>query len=116
MNDKKSKHLGKSYPVAQNKLNLPKRKGQFYVLLCNATPHNAHSPSCYVDFRRKAWLFANNIQLEQSLNTVYESKIISEATYTRRSHQYTELNLGIAKTDYVKTVICDDFYYTTADS
>ena len=54
----------------------------------------------YIVCRRKTWLFANNIQMEQSSDTVYEGKMISETTYPDRARKYTELDLGHAKIDF----------------
>lgn len=50
--------------------------------------------------KRKAWLFANGVEMEHTSDLVAEGKVISETTYGRRSDQYTELDLGIAKIDF----------------
>ena len=54
----------------------------------------------YLLCKRKAWLFGNGIQMEHTSDIVAEGKVISETTYSRRSAQYTELDLGIAKIDF----------------
>lgn len=38
--------------------------------------------------------------MEQTSDTVYEGKLISETTYPQRAAKYTELDLGIAKIDF----------------
>lgn len=50
--------------------------------------------------QREMWLHAHGITMEHNSDTVYEGKLIGETTYTRRSEQYTELDLGIAKIDF----------------
>jgi CRISPR-associated exonuclease Cas4 len=54
----------------------------------------------YVICPRKAWLHANGIRMEQTSDTVYEGKLISETTYPQRAKKYTELDLGVAKIDF----------------
>lgn len=54
----------------------------------------------YMLCRRKAWFFANGIQMEHTSDIVAEGKVISESTYGRRATRYTELDLGIAKIDF----------------
>lgn len=50
--------------------------------------------------RRKAWFFANGIQMEHTSDIVSEGRVISETTYGRRAAKYTELDLGVAKIDF----------------
>ena len=54
----------------------------------------------YLICKRKTWLFSHGINMEQSSDTVYEGKLISEDSYSRRSRKYTELDLGNAKIDF----------------
>lgn len=54
----------------------------------------------YLICQRKAWLFTNGINMEQTSDVVYEGKLISETSYAERSKKYTELDLGIAKIDF----------------
>lgn len=54
----------------------------------------------YMLCRRKAWFFANGIQMEHTSDIVSEGRVISETTYGRRSAKYKELDLGIAKIDF----------------
>ena len=50
--------------------------------------------------QRKTWLHAHGIRMEQTSDTVYEGKLISETTYPQRAAKYTELDLGMAKIDF----------------
>lgn len=50
--------------------------------------------------KRKLWLFANQLQMEQTSDLVYEGKLIHETSYTRRSEKYTELEIDGIKIDY----------------
>ncbi len=54
----------------------------------------------YFICKRKLWLFANSIQMEQTSDTVYEGKLIHETTYSQRSEKYTEVELEGIKIDY----------------
>lgn len=49
---------------------------------------------------RKLWLFANGINMEHTLDTVTEGKLIGENTYTDRAVKYTELQLDGVKIDF----------------
>jgi CRISPR-associated exonuclease Cas4 len=63
----------------------------------NITPtHIAY----YVICHRKLWLFSHGIKMEETSDTVYEGKLISETSYPQRAQKYTELDLGVAKIDY----------------
>lgn len=63
----------------------------------NITPtHIAY----YVICQRKLWLFSHGIKMEDTSDTVYEGKLISETSYPQRAQKYTELDLGVAKIDY----------------
>jgi CRISPR-associated exonuclease Cas4 len=42
---------------------------------------------------REMWLHANDINMEQTSDLVYEGKWISETTYPQRSEQYTEIEV-----------------------
>ncbi|WP_245868074.1 CRISPR-associated protein Cas4 [Labilibaculum filiforme] len=52
---------------------------------------------------RKLWLFANNIQMEQSSDLVYEGKMIHESSYQQRSSKYEEIAIDGIKVDYYDT-------------
>ncbi len=43
---------------------------------------------------RKLWLFANNIQMEHTSDTVYDGKLIHETSYPQRANKYTEIALS----------------------
>lgn len=43
--------------------------------------------------KRKLWLFANNIQMEQTSDLVADGKIIEEESYLQRSDKYTQIEL-----------------------
>lgn len=44
--------------------------------------------------KRKLWLFANNIQMEQTSDLVADGKIIEEESYLQRSDKYTQIELS----------------------
>lgn len=50
--------------------------------------------------KRKLWLFANSITMEQTSDLVYEGKLIHETAYPQRSERYEELELDGIKIDY----------------
>ncbi len=52
---------------------------------------------------RKLWLFANDIQMEQSSELVYEGKMIHEGSYLQRSSRYEEIAIEGIKIDYYDT-------------
>lgn len=54
----------------------------------------------YFICHRKLWLFANAIHMEQTLDLVYEGKLIHESTYPQRSDKYEEIEIGGCKIDY----------------
>ena len=58
----------------------------------------------YVICKRKLWLFSHGINMENTSDTVYEGKLISETAYPQRAKKYTELDLGIAKIDFYDPV------------
>ena len=49
---------------------------------------------------RKLWLFANNIQMEQQSDLVYEGKLIGEESYAHRAERYKELAIEGIKIDH----------------
>lgn len=57
----------------------------------------------YMVCHRKLWLFANNIQMEQSSDLVYEGKMIHENSYQQRSSKYEEIAIAGIKIDYFDT-------------
>ncbi len=44
--------------------------------------------------KRKLWLFANDIQMEQTSSLVADGKIIEEESYLQRSDRYTQIELS----------------------
>jgi CRISPR-associated exonuclease Cas4 len=54
----------------------------------------------YFVCHRKLWLFANDIQMEQTSDLVYEGKLIHETTYPQRSEKYEEVQIGGIKVDF----------------
>ncbi len=54
----------------------------------------------YFVCKRKLWLFANNIQMEQTNDLVYEGKLIHEESYPQRSAKYEEIQISGIKVDY----------------
>lgn len=53
--------------------------------------------------RRKLWLFANGINMEQMSDLVYEGKLIHEESYPQRSSKYEEVAIDGIKVDYYDT-------------
>lgn len=43
---------------------------------------------------RKLWLFANNIQMEQTSDLVADGKVIEEESYLQRSDKYSQIELS----------------------
>lgn len=50
--------------------------------------------------RRKLWLFAHGITMEQTSELVYEGKLIHENTYPERNPNYEEIELDGIKVDF----------------
>ncbi len=50
--------------------------------------------------RRKLWLFANGINMEQESDLVYEGKLVHESSYPQRSSRYEEVQIDGVKVDY----------------
>lgn len=50
--------------------------------------------------KRKLWLFANGINMEQTSDLVYEGKLIHEESYPQRSSKYEEVELSGIKVDF----------------
>jgi len=57
----------------------------------------------YFICKRKLWLFANSIQMEQTSDLVYEGKLIHESSYPQRSLKYEEVQIGGIKVDFYDT-------------
>lgn len=53
--------------------------------------------------RRKLWLFASGINMEQTSELVYEGKLIHEESYPQRASRYEEVALAGIKVDYYDT-------------
>ena len=45
--------------------------------------------------KRKLWLFANNIEMEQTSDLVADGKLIEEESYLQRSKKYSQIELFI---------------------
>src|SRR5690554_3125682 len=43
---------------------------------------------------RKLWLFANNIQMEQTSDLVADGKVIEEESYQQRNERYTQIEVS----------------------
>lgn len=50
--------------------------------------------------RRKLWLFANGINMEQESDIVYEGKLLHETAYSQRTSKYEEVEIDGIKVDY----------------
>lgn len=53
--------------------------------------------------KRKLWLFANNVNFEQTSDIVYDGKLIHEDSYSMRSAKYEEIEIDGIKVDYYDT-------------
>ncbi|WP_434501939.1 CRISPR-associated protein Cas4 [Prevotella sp.] len=53
--------------------------------------------------KRKLWLFANNVNFEQTSDLVYDGKLIHEDSYPLRSSKYEEIEIDGIKVDYYDT-------------
>src|SRR5699024_7647708 len=58
---------------------------------------------------RKLWLFANNIQMEQTSDLVKDGKLIEEESYQQRSERYSQIELSIDYEDLHLTGKVDFF-------
>jgi CRISPR-associated exonuclease Cas4 len=56
--------------------------------------------SYYHYCKRRLWLFANQIRMEDASDIVREGKLIGENTYTQRSDKYTEIAIENIKVDF----------------
>lgn len=53
--------------------------------------------------RRKLWLFANGINMEQESDLAYEGKLVHESSYPQRITKYEEVEIDGVKVDYYDT-------------
>lgn len=53
--------------------------------------------------KRKLWLFANGIGMENTSDLVYQGKVIHETTYPQRSGRYREVEINGIKLDFFDT-------------
>lgn len=58
----------------------------------------------YMVCRRKLWLFANGIQMEQTSDLVYEGKMIHDYSYPQRASKYREIEMDGIKIDFYDPV------------
>jgi CRISPR-associated exonuclease Cas4 len=54
----------------------------------------------YIVCKRKLWLFANGITMEQNSDTVYDGKMLHEFSYPQRAQKYQEIELDGIKIDF----------------
>ena len=54
----------------------------------------------YLVCKRKLWLCANGINMEQTSDLVYDGKLIHETSYPQRSERYEEVEIYGIKIDY----------------
>lgn len=50
--------------------------------------------------KRKLWLFANGVNMEDTSDLVYQGKVIHETTYLQRSDKYKEVEINGIKLDF----------------
>ncbi|SHI73735.1 CRISPR-associated exonuclease, Cas4 family [Cruoricaptor ignavus] len=71
---------------------------------------NATLVSYYIYCKRRMWLHANNIRMEQNSDLVAEGKLIGENTYQQRPAKYSQVELSY---QYSKEILLSskiDFY------
>ncbi len=56
--------------------------------------------SYYFNCKRRMWLHANGINMEQTSDLVYDGKLINETSYPQRSERYEEVEIDGIKIDY----------------
>jgi len=56
--------------------------------------------SYYFNCKRRMWLHANGINMEQTSDLVYDGKLIHETSYPQRSERYEEVEIDGIKIDY----------------
>lgn len=56
--------------------------------------------SYYHYCKRRLWLFANHLRMEDFSDIVYEGKLIGENSYTQRPEKYTEIEIESIKIDF----------------
>jgi CRISPR-associated exonuclease Cas4 len=56
--------------------------------------------SYYHYCKRRLWLFANDLRMEDFSDTVREGKVIEENSYSQRNDRYTEVELEGIKVDF----------------
>jgi len=66
--------------------------------------------SYYFICRRKLWLFANGIQMEQNSDIVAEGKFIHETAYPQRAERYREAEISFPLGNDIELVGKIDFY------
>jgi CRISPR-associated exonuclease Cas4 len=66
--------------------------------------------------RRKLWLFARGITMEQTSDTVYEGKLIGENTYLQRSDKYSEIEVSASLTHSANHSFSDSANHSFSDS
>jgi CRISPR-associated exonuclease Cas4 len=54
----------------------------------------------YFSCKRQLWLFANNIQMEHTSETVFKGKLIHENSFKQRSDKYVEIEIEGIKIDF----------------
>lgn len=63
--------------------------------------------------KRKLWLFANSIQMEQTSDLVKDGKLIEEESYQQRSERYAQIELSAEYEGVILTGKID--YFDTRD-
>jgi CRISPR-associated exonuclease Cas4 len=56
--------------------------------------------SYYQVCKRKLWLFANEVRMEHTSDTVAEGKLIHETVYPQRAERYREIQIDGCKIDF----------------
>jgi CRISPR-associated exonuclease Cas4 len=59
---------------------------------------------------RECWLHTNNINMEQTSDTVYDGKLLHETSYSKRANKYTEVSLSATTVEGIILNGKIDFY------
>ena len=66
--------------------------------------------SYYIYCKRRLWLHANGIRMEQTSDTVSEGKLLGETSYPQRAEKYTEIELSYDLENKYQLACKIDFY------
>ena len=59
---------------------------------------------------RKLWLFTNGINMEHTSDTVYDGRLLHEASYPQRAERYTEIDISATTAEGIQLTGKIDFF------